>query len=197
MRVIRSFVAIELPREATDYLAATQVRLQDMDRGRAARWVHPESIHLTLKFLGEVPETRMASIYDAVHRGCLEHTPFSVTLVGLGCFPNTRRPRVVWAGVREASGALERLQEDLDRHLVSLGFPPETRAFRPHLTLARVRQNATFAEAEALGQAVVALHSEQTVDIWVQSVHVMHSELDPTGAVYTSLQQVRLGAGLG
>ena len=191
--MVRTFVAIALAPPVLDALAAIQSALQCTDGGRAGRWVRAEGIHLTLKFLGDVAEEALPAIYDAVQAACAAFGPFDIAIAGLGCFPNARRPRVVWVGVREETGQLAALQQEVERSLGRLGYPPEGRAFRPHLTLARVRQGASRAEVEALGKAISTQELGEVARMRVEGVHVIKSDLRPSGAVYTMLHRAPLG----
>lgn len=195
MEKIRTFIAIELNQDLQDSLTRLQDRLKRQAAERSVRWVRPEGIHLTLKFLGDVPAPRIASISRAVEATCHDFAPFGIELAGMGCFPNTHRPRVVWVGVREPSGALVRLQKAVESALVELDFEPEDRPFTPHLTLGRVQRHASRSDQQRLGELIaesnVGLLSAMTVSL----VHVMRSDLRPDGAVYTVLALAPLGKG--
>jgi 2'-5' RNA ligase len=194
MPAVRTFIAIELTPEVLDALERVAERLRRGEGGRAGRWVKSGGIHLTLKFLGEVPSEKLPAIYQAVDQACVAHAPFAFTVAGLGCFPNLRRPRVVWVGVREDTGRLARLQEAVERELNRLGFPPEGRAFTAHLTLARVGDRANPRDIEALGKAVGAFQTGELGSMHVDVVSVMRSDLQPDGAAYTELHRASLRA---
>ena len=194
MPSIRTFVAIELPSDVLDALAAVQEKLRRGPGGAAGRWVKKEGIHLTLKFLGEVPSEKLQAIDQAVARACSNHPTFTLRVGSLGCFPNVRRPRVVWVGVHEETGQLAALQKDIERELAGLGFPPEVRAFTPHLTLARVAEKASRQEVEALGKAVSEQDLKVLAQMRVTEVSVMKSDLRPEGAFYAELFKARLRA---
>ncbi len=187
--LIRTFVAIELTVAARMALEAIQDHLRRGKGGRAGRWVRKEGIHLTLKFLGDVPEEKLEAIYEAVRQACEGRPPFAVTLAGLGCFPNARRPRVIWVGAQEETGQLVALQRAIDHELAALGFPPERRAFRAHLTLARIRKKAERREIEVLGRSVAAYDPGEVGKVWVDGVSVIKSVLGPQGATYTQLSK--------
>jgi 2'-5' RNA ligase len=193
MSSIRAFVAIELSPEVLAALGQVQDRLRRGEGGQAGRWVKAEGIHLTLKFLGEVPAERLEAIYQAVGQACLGRTPFELTVAELGCFPSLRRPRVVWVGVHEETGQLAGLQEAVERELNRLGFPPEGRKFTPHLTLARVQDRASPREIEALGKVVGTAQIGELARMRVEAVSVMKSDLRPEGAIYTELFRAPLG----
>src|SRR5262245_61898497 len=130
---MRVFIAIGLPGSIQQELAALQRDLKNVTN--SARWVAPDSIHLTLKFIGETPEHRIPEI-DSALLG-LTWKPFTVSVRGIGFFPGTRSPRVFWAGLE--APPMEGLAQEVDARMERLGFEKEKRAFRPHLTLARAR----------------------------------------------------------
>ena len=187
--LIRTFVAIELTVAARIALEAVQDHLRRDKAGRAGRWVRKKGIHLTLKFLGDVPEEKLEAVYEAVRQACEGCPPFAVTLAGLGCFPNACRPRVIWVGVQEEAGQLVALQSAIDHKLAGLGFPLERRAFHPHLTLARIRKKAERGEIKALGRSVAAYDPGELGKVWVDGVSVIKSVLGLQGAAYTQLSK--------
>ncbi len=191
MDTIRVFIAIELAHDILSKIGRLQTRMkQDIPKG-LVRWVRPEGIHLTLKFLGDAPASRVADIAGAMRSACVSVPAFGVEIGGLGCFPNTGRPRVIWVGVDEPRAILTRLHERIDRHMAGLGFPPEKRPFNPHLTLGRVK-GRNREQAQALGE-YVARGKARVGHIEIASVGLIRSELLPGGAVYTRLAQAPLG----
>jgi 2'-5' RNA ligase len=186
MESVRSFIAIELSPDILRQVARLQERVKaDMIPG-LVRWTRPEGIHLTLKFLGDVQADRLAAIAETLQTACASYLPFSLSIDGMGVFPNPRRPRVVWIGVDEPTGTLNRLQRDVDRAIAPLGFPSERRPFSPHLTLGRVKRGRSPAELEALGQ-YASRARVRVGEMVVHAVHLMRSDLRPSGAVYTEL----------
>jgi 2'-5' RNA ligase len=195
MPPIRAFIAIESSREVLDALVRLQARLRAGPGGEAGRWVRSEGAHLTVKFLGDVPEERVAAIGQCLDAVCARYSAFALQVAGLGCFPNTRRPRVVWAGVHEETGALAALQRELESALETLGFPREQRPYAPHLTLARVREGAASVAVEALGQSVVAQQdksSQVLAQMQVSGLTLFRSDLRPEGPLYTTLHHATL-----
>jgi len=188
---IRTFIAIELDEAVVVALGELQSRLRREVRLSQVRWVRPEGIHLTLKFLGDVPADRVGQVGDALRRACDGFGPLSLTLADLGCFPNLRRPRVVWVGVQGDVDALGRLQASVEKHVAPLGFPTEKRRFSPHLTLGRVKR-ATRSEAQQLGQQIEKMDVGTVGTMTAQAVRLMRSDLKPTGAEYTCLVEVPL-----
>lgn len=191
---IRTFIAIELSPE----LKSELVRLQNKLRsgcGNAARWVEPNGIHLTLKFLGNVSLGQIDSVKKAIEEAAIGTPVFNLRVNECGCFPNPRRPQVVWVGLTGDLKTLDELVKKLEAALARLGFKPEERPFTPHLTLARVRDTASSAERQALGESVGRLPVEISTPIEATEVCLMRSELTPRGAIYTRLAEVKLGGG--
>jgi 2'-5' RNA ligase len=189
---VRTFIAIELSEELKTQLAEAQTRLKARSPARAVKWVNPEGVHLTIKFLGNVPAERIPAIASAIERAVAGHAAFDIHLAGLGCFPDLNRPRVIWVGVEGDLEALEALQRAVEKELHALGYPPEGRRFTAHLTLGRVRDDAAPEERRRLGEAVRAVVLESGASLTVHQVSLMKSDLQPTGAVYTQLATAQL-----
>jgi 2'-5' RNA ligase len=193
MPTLRTFIAIDLDEELRDKLGQLQAWLRDQVSPRSVRWVRPEGIHLTLKFLGDTPVEQVQAVQDALAQAAAEASPFTFTVGRLGCFPNPRRPRVVWVGLQEPSGALARLQEAVEAHVAPLGFPTEKRAFSPHLTLGRVQRYTSNSEVREIGEMVAASTLGTIDEMTVTAVSYIKSDLKPSGAVYTTLFEASLG----
>jgi 2'-5' RNA ligase len=183
---LRLFVACPLPIELKEALTAVQDELRA--QGARARWVRPEGIHLTLKFLGAVEEGHVATITSALERVI---APFEVRLRidRLGAFPSvsSARLRVVWAGLSGDIDALAALAARVESALEPLGFPREGRPFAPHLTLARVPDEAGGEERRALGAMIQGLRPPPLPAIVLSEVHLMRSVLGRGGARYSEL----------
>jgi len=195
MATLRTFIAIDLDEELRQNLSRLQEHLREQMPPRSVRWVRPEGIHLTLKFLGDTAEEQVAAIQAALARAAVQVGPFSFEVGGLGCFPHSRRPRVVWVGLQELTGALLNLREAVEAQVAPLGFPTEKRAFHAHLTLGRVQRWASKSEVRHIGE-IVASSALGTIDeMEVRRVSYIKSDLRPTGAVYTTLYAAALGSG--
>jgi 2'-5' RNA ligase len=191
----RLFVALDPPEPVRRRVAALGVELR-RTAGRHAdevRWVPPENVHLTLQFLGAVPEERVAAVEGAIRAAAAAGRALSLELSGAGGFPNARRPRVVWAGVAGEVEALAALVADLGRRLAPLGFAPEERPFSAHLTLGRARDGrGAPGLAGALAQAAEAGGTP-----WrVADVALVESHLSPKGPRYEVIARAPLGAGV-
>ncbi len=184
---MRTFVAIDLGPAIKDRLAAFVFRLKPL--GGDIKWVSRESMHLTLKFLGEIDETRAAAVTDALGAVCAGGTSFPLACRGTGIFPpGSKSPRVLWVGV-EAGPELGLLQEEIEAACGRLGFERETRPFKPHLTLGRVKSPG------GLGRVVAELEharDEAFGEMSVRSVIFFESRLRPAGAEYAVLKEFAL-----
>lgn len=184
---MRLFVALDIPAETREsvWRAATPLR----ERAFPVRWSTPESLHLTLKFLGDVPDERVPELHDALHAAVQGARPVPIAVEGCGAFPAAERPRVIWAAVAPEPG-LELLQHGVERAFTPLGFPPDGRPFRPHLTLGRVGRGVRPNEFAGLDAALDALqvHAVAVAD----AVVLMRSTLHRDGAVYQELDRERL-----
>jgi 2'-5' RNA ligase len=178
---VRSFVAVLLPDELRRRLSIEVDALRPHTTGIA--WVAAENLHITIKFLGGVDQSRLPEVAAAVEQAVISHA-FDVTLRGLGAFPTPMRPRVIWAGTAP-SPAFAALGLSVDRAMIALGFPPEARAFTPHVTLGRVREPR---RDPALAAALEAGAARPFGRLTVGRVSLMRSELSPRGARYTELR---------
>jgi len=184
---VRLFIALNLPASVRSSLweAAAPVRTL----GLPVRWVRPEGIHLTLKFLGDVPDSTEPDLRAALTRAARGSRPLPLTLEGFGAFPSVERPRVIWAGM-EAVPGIELLQHQVEREFEPLGFAPEGRPFQPHLTLGRAERDAAPRAFAALGPALARLHYQETA--LVETVDLMQSTLQAGGPVYQVRHSERL-----
>jgi len=182
MGEMRLFVAVNLPAEIRDRLAAVQDRLR---RAQAdVSWVRAENLHITLKFLGETEEKRLDRIRDVLAEVARAYAPFSLQVTGAGSFGG-RVPRVVWAGVSEGADLLTRLAWQVESALSRVGFPKEKRSLTAHLTLGRVRSPRNV---EALLMALREFQTDSFGTAMVRQFDLMRSELRPSGSVYTMLE---------
>ena len=182
----RAFVAIDLPESIRASIGAAQETLKSY--GFRIKWVRPESIHLTLKFLGNIAGNRTDAIVNAMTlaaRGC---AALSLNASGMGVFPNARRPRVIWVGLGGQVDHLKNLQQTLDTHLADLGFAAETRPFKGHLTLGRVKGKIA---ADRLQAALAELNTFESEGFEANRIILFKSDLHPSGAVYTQVARVR------
>jgi RNA 2',3'-cyclic 3'-phosphodiesterase len=183
---MRTFIAIPLPNECQVLLDQMQQSLRACNAD--VRWVAIPSIHLTLKFLGEADPEAIPKLHLLLSEACKSEHRIELRLHGLGCFPNARNPRVIWCGIDGETDSLLRLQHVVDSSCAQLGFAPEDRPFRPHLTLGRVqgrRNTQPLMDRIAVG-------NDLACSFQADRFHVYKSSLKPQGAVYTVLNTVVL-----
>jgi 2'-5' RNA ligase len=190
MEQIRSFIAIELPGELKLKLAQLETRLRSA-RQPWVKWVRPESIHLTLKFLGNIEIESTTAITEAIEESVRGIPPFRLKVKELGVFPNPKRVQVAWVGISGELDKLTQLQKKLESNLSPMGFAPESRSFTPHLTLARLNNRASPSERQSFGDLITSTSFEDG-DIEVDAISLMKSQLTRTGAIYTRISSVRL-----
>lgn len=184
---MRLFVAIELSDAVRRYLRVAQERLRAKCGG--VRWTRPEQIHLTVKFLGDVADARVPDVTAAVGRAAAAGSGFSMDVAGMGCFPPAGAVRIVWAGLEEPSGALAQCVEGFEAAFEEIGFARERRAFSPHLTVGRVREDRSGGQI----RAAVSAFKLESVPQEVSAVTLMSSVLAPQGPTYTPVMTARLG----
>jgi 2'-5' RNA ligase len=173
-------VAVLLPDDLRQRLETAIERLRP--HAADVAWVAPANLHVTLKFLGRVDESRAPALAEALAASLAGQRAFDVGVRGLGAFPSPTRPRVLWAGLEDATGGLAALAERVDACCGGLGFPREARAFAAHVTLGRVREPR---RQPALGEALA--RAGDFGRLRVERVSLMRSELSPRGARYSEL----------
>jgi 2'-5' RNA ligase len=178
MITIRAFIAVDLPPAVKAALTDVAATLGGRVPRGAVRWVRPEQMHLTLRFLADTPADRLPALAAALDTLAAGHAPFALHLTDVGCFPNDRRPRVVWVGLGGEEAKLIALVAALEAALHPLGWPPEDRPFRAHLTLGRVKD-------EWAAQGVDWAAAVPALKIPIAAVHLIESKLRPKGPVYT------------
>lgn len=186
MTALRLFIAIALPAHVLTTLNDLQHGLQREPALARLRWVRPEGVHLTLKFLGAVPAERLPEIEAAVARAVVGIPPFELHLGKLGTFGSPQSPRVLWIDIAGDLDKLAKLQSQVEAQLGPLGFPAEPRRFSPHLTLARVLPERAAEAARPLAEAV-ASHDTPRATIRAEALALMKSDLQRGGPVYTRL----------
>jgi 2'-5' RNA ligase len=187
-------VAVELTEAVRATIAAAQDELRGVlkDGGRSIRWVDPAGAHLTLKFLGDTPEPAVAGIEAALRGALVGRGALRLQTSALGCFPSGRQPRVLWLGLEGDLEPLGAIRDAVEEAISPLGWPTEARPFAPHLTLARLRPEASHAERAGVGKACGTIWPPPPTHFAVEEVSLMLSELRPDGARYTPLARVPL-----
>ena len=179
MTTIRGFIAVQIPIEVKDALGDVSRGLEGRVESGAIRWVRPEQMHLTLRFLGDTAVAQLPAIQRGMDEAAKAIAPFDMHLGDVGCFPNPRRPRVIWAGLLGDEARLLSLKTVLDQQLTPLGWPPEDKPFRAHLTLGRVKD-------ERAAQGVTWTAPVPRLPVPVAAIHLIESQLRPSGPIYTT-----------
>ncbi len=188
---IRVFVAVGISAKAREQLIDAVDRIR-REIPQGIQWANPDGMHLTLKFLGNIPLSGVEPLLSCLEPVASSHHLFSLELAGLGMFPNRRKPRVLWAGADGDLDALTSLQQASEEAINALGYPPEQRPFRPHITLGRPRRSVSDAQLSRIGLVVSGLAPPLPVGWQVEAVDVMQSELNSSGARYTVLGSLPL-----
>jgi 2'-5' RNA ligase len=186
MGQVRAFIAIELPDEIKGELGRIQSKLKTPGQDYV-RWVDPNGIHLTLKFLGDTPQDKITDITAAMTSSVQGVQPFNLSIKGLGVFPNPNRTQVAWVGLVGELDTLSKLQKQLEANLEKLGFAAEKRLFSPHLTLARLRNQALPLERQAFGKLISETGFTSDKVLKVSAISLMKSQLTRRGASYSRL----------
>jgi 2'-5' RNA ligase len=185
---VRTFIALELSEGLKEGILTLGRNLET--RGVRASWAAPSTMHLTLRFLGDVEEGRLPEVIQGVGRAASNAPEFWFETGGIGAFPSPRRPRVIWVGV-EPNDELFDLQGAIERELSTSGFPRERRPYRPHLTVGRIRDRAGPRDLTGVLASLEGPHEA----VHVRDVLVMKSTLKPSGAVHETLATLPLEGG--
>ena len=191
MALIRCFIAIELPGELKKELAEL-ITLLKRRSPSIMRWVDPQGIHITLKFLGEVSEELIVEIESAMDESVKGVHPFQLEIGGTGAFPNMNRPELIWVGVKGEMEKLVALHTKIEDNMELLGFPKEKRPYSPHLTLGRVRNEAPDFDRQRLGKLISSSTFTSLVPMKVTAIHLIRSQLTQPGPIYTVLKTAKL-----
>ena len=185
---VRTFIAFELPEQIVGAISQIQEGLKKS--GLKMKWVKPENIHLTLKFLGNIKTSDVEKVDRAMTRSSRGVDPISLAVKGMGVFPDLRRPRVLWVGITGGVNSILTLHSAIEENLESIGFPKENRPFKGHLTVGRVKARI---DSKILADAMKAFETFESESFIADHLILFQSELRPTGAVYTKLKTQSLG----
>jgi RNA 2',3'-cyclic 3'-phosphodiesterase len=192
--VIRAFVAIRLDEAVREAVAAVVERLRPL--GGSVAWVPTANLHLTLQFLGEQPEERLAAAEAALDAAAARSAPIETALHGIGAFPGLEQPRILWVGLAQGALEVRALQARVAEALAREGFPREERPWHPHLTIGRVHDDRRWRReaGPALRQALAQAAATRFGTLRISEVALMRSDLSPRGAHYTLRRAAVLGA---
>jgi 2'-5' RNA ligase len=186
MNQIRTFIAIDLPPSIQESIEKQTARLRQTLGDDAIRWVIPHNMHLTLKFLGNIPLSHLEFLKRMLSQAGDATPQFDLQISGIGSFPNSKRPRVLWVGIH-APASLASLQKTIEEGANRLGYEKEERPYSPHLTLGRVRQGLDAKEIQKISSALSTIQLGKIGTARVDSIHLYKSDLNSEGSVYTKL----------
>ncbi len=186
--MIRAFIAVELPEALRQEVVDLQANLRSS--GSDVKWVEVDNLHLTLKFLGNIEEPQFSALKEALAIPAKGFSPFTIYLEGIGAFPRTTSPRVVWIGISQGKEALIELAQAVEKSCSTLGFTPEDRPFSPHLTIGRVRSRDRLA---SLIKRLQVAEFRGGTPAEVTRLILFQSSLSPHGPTYTPLAEFPLG----
>ncbi|MBU4288720.1 MAG: RNA 2',3'-cyclic phosphodiesterase [Proteobacteria bacterium] len=184
---IRTFIAFKLPKNIISYIRKIQEDIKSY--AFKVRWVNLENIHITLKFLGNINYTDIERISETIITSVNGYAPISLEVKGAGVFPNIKRPRVIWVGITGEIKKLTGIQKDIEQNLEKLGFPPEKRPFKGHLTLGRIKGKI---DPKKLLDAMKKFEKFESELFIADKIFLFKSDLKSTGSVYTELMGKRL-----
>jgi len=191
LSVIRAFIAFDLSPEIQKRLDEVSRQLMTVLGASSLRWTPVQNIHLTLKFLGDVSTANLEILKKIMQSEAGRVEAFEISVGQIGAFPSASRPRVLWAGV-QAPEQLAALQKSLENEIALVGYPPEERAFSPHLTLARVTRTASPGDLRKVREAIEKSQVGLLGTVRVDAMHLYRSDLNPGGAIYTRLYSAPL-----
>jgi 2'-5' RNA ligase len=186
MSLLRSFIAIEIPTPVCDAIQKQTARLRQVLGNDIIRWIPTQNMHLTLKFLGDIATSHLDFLKQLLVREADSHPQFNLQLGGLGSFPTSRQPRLLWIGIHTPA-ELASLQKSIEAGTTRLGYDQEERAFSPHLSIGRVRQNVSPLDLQKIRVALDTIQLGNIGIARVDSIHLFKSDLQPSGSIYTKL----------
>ena len=189
---LRAFISVHMSDEARERLVQAIDSLSRLGLS-GVRWVRPEGMHVTLKFLGNIDPSMVEKVTEAIKLAARDTKPFALALSQPGGFPTLGDPRVLWVGLAGDLEPLCSLQRAVESQMRRLSFPREKRRFSPHITLGRVREGTRVGERHRIGDAFSRIGVDDVSPWRVGTVHLMRSTLTPAGAIYSRLAQVSLG----
>ena len=181
----RIFIAIKLPEVVIGKITEISHYFQSQTPSEALKWVETENLHLTLRFLGEITEETVGKVQSILPQAVAGQPRFTLSVEGLGMYPNVGQPRVIWLGVKGAEPMVA-LHGKLETVLARISIERENRPFNPHLTLARIRQRTDRATAHQIGETLSAFKVGTLGAFQVGEIHLIESQLTPQGPIYTT-----------
>ena len=184
--ILRTFIAIDFSPEIIRKISGIIKYFKTKTPAGALKWVAPENLHLTIKFLGEVPEGNLDKIKALINQTLVDTQAFGIGVEGLGMYPSAQKPRVIWLGIKGGEPIIK-IHERLDSQLENLDIRPDNRGFSPHLTIARVRRNTDRETVKVIGETLSAYKVDSLGVCTIDHVVLYKSDLTPKGPIYTEL----------
>lgn len=188
---LRAFIAIDLPQPIQESITKETARLQKSLGDKIIRWIPTHNIHLTLKFLGNIPETHVDFLKQILTKTADSNSVFDLQIQSIGSFPSLNLPRVIWLGVQSSRGLIS-MQKNVEEGVTKLGYEKEARKFSPHLTLGRVKQNIHPSDLQKIRETLTNFQLGKIDPARVDSVHLYQSDLNTEGSIYTKLFSAKL-----
>lgn len=192
MEQIRAFIAVDLTIRVREALSRTLQELHGISP-RSLRWVKPDNVHLTLIFLGSIYTESVIPVCRAMSQCAISIYPFELITTGMGTFPSSNTPRVIWLGLGGAIDELGSLQKLLENNMVDLGYVREKREFNPHLTLGRMMDGTSAHERRKIWDSLAEIPINTGIKVSVKSISLMQSTFNSSGVVYKRLFYAYLG----
>ena len=189
--VLRLFIAVALPKELKEKLESL-ISIMQVESSQALRWQRPENLHITVKFLGDTGISKVDHLISALNSASMNHAPFEISLGQPDLYPNHKRPRVITMNVLDDAKRLAFLFESIENNLAEIGFPSETRPFRPHLTVGRISGGREILKLGSILETLKHLGDSVNTKITVHSIYLMQSILAPSGASYIQIGSAKL-----
>lgn len=183
---MRTFIAFNFSPEINEKIAEIIKYLKTQTPDNALKWVAPQNLHMTIKFLGEVPEENIQKVKDIISASLKGISAFEIAVEGMGMYPNTHQPRVIWLGIK-GSEPLRNIHKTLDSALQTAAIPPDKRGLSPHLTIARIRRNTDKLTVQGIGKTLSQFKIDFLGKCTINEIVLYQSVLTPKGPIYTSL----------
>ncbi len=184
---MRLFISVELPEDIKKNVAKIITELKKTDA--KVKWIEPKNLHITLKFLGWVKDSKIDEIIDLTTKAVAQIKSFKAKFAGIGSFPKGRKPKVVWVGTAEGGDVLCSMAQALEGALAKVGYRSEARGFKSHITIGRVKEDKGV---NKLIEKIGALKSTDFGEVIVNSINIMKSTLTPKGPIYKILKEIKL-----
>jgi 2'-5' RNA ligase len=181
----RVFIAIPISNIIKEKIEDIQERLKRI--GAEVKWVVPQDIHITIKFLGNINVSELENIYIVVTNICNKFSPFQISISSISAFPDKKRPKVIWIGVKEGKDILCKINKEVEDSLIKIGFKKEDKEFNPHITIGRVKGLYRLSQ---LADTLKNMDIGDIGEIHVRNIQVIKSQLTPSGPIYTILKEI-------